>query len=98
MSITAPDQALTVAWEITIDDAPVALSARGDLVAVAGAEGTVRVLDAAMGGEMGALDLPGGALKTHLSPSARHLAVTGPMGYALWRRSDGRTVVRESGA
>ncbi|GKQ40739.1 WD40 repeat domain-containing protein [Streptomyces sp. A012304] len=98
MSITAPDQALTVAWEITIDDAPVALSARSDLVAVAGAEGTVRVLDAAMGAEMGALDLPGGTLTSHLSPTARHLAVTGPMGYALWRRTDGRTVVRESGA
>ncbi|OAH12847.1 WD40 repeat domain-containing protein [Streptomyces jeddahensis] len=98
MSVTAPDQALAVAWEIRIDDAPVALSARGDLVAVAGAEGAVRVLDAAMGAEMGALDLPGGALDVELAPDARHLAVTGPLGYALWRRDDGCTTVRESGA
>ncbi|WP_210577142.1 WD40 repeat domain-containing protein [Streptomyces sp. GESEQ-4] len=98
MSLTAADQALSIAWEITVDDAPVALSARGDLVAVAGAEGTVRVLDAAMGAEMGALELPGGALKVELSSTAVHLAVTGPLGYALWRRSDGRVHVRESGA
>ncbi|MFF7602639.1 WD40 repeat domain-containing protein [Streptomyces mirabilis] len=85
-------------WDITIDDAPVALSARGDLVAVAGAEGTVRVLDAAMGAEVGALELPGGALGVELSLDAGHLAAAGPMGYALWRRADGRTTVRESGA
>ncbi|MEU2736101.1 hypothetical protein ABZ656_11870 [Streptomyces sp. NPDC007095] len=85
-------------WDITVDDAPVALSARGDLVAVAGAEGTVRVLDAAMGAEVGALELPGGALSVELSPDAGHLAAVGPMGYALWRRADGRTTVRESGA
>ncbi|MFD3614588.1 WD40 repeat domain-containing protein [Streptomyces sp. NPDC058676] len=66
-------------------------------MAVAGAEGTVRVLDAAMGAEMEELELPG-ALKVQLPSTARHLAVTGPMGYALWRRTDGRTVVRESGA
>ncbi|MBA4864076.1 hypothetical protein H1V43_22500 [Streptomyces sp. PSKA54] len=95
---TTVDSGLTVAWDITVDDAPVALSARGDLVAVAGAEGTVRVLDAAMGAEMGALELPGGALSVELAPDAGHLAATGPMGYALWRRKDGRTTVRESGA
>ncbi|MGW0840714.1 WD40 repeat domain-containing protein [Streptomyces sp. NPDC002787] len=98
MSITAPDQALTVAWDITVDDAPVSLSARGDLVAVGGAEGTVRVLDAAMGAEMGSLELPGGALRVELSPDAGHSVVTGPLGYALWRRADGHTTVRESGA
>ncbi|MET7575232.1 hypothetical protein ABZT04_43280 [Streptomyces sp. NPDC005492] len=96
MSVSSVDTAL--AWDVSIDDAPVALSARGDLVAVAGAEGTVRVLDAAFGAEIGALDLPGGALRVELSPDAQHLAVTGPMGYALWRRADGRTTVRESGA
>jgi hypothetical protein len=30
-------------WGIAVDDAPVSVSARGDLIAVAGAEGTVRV-------------------------------------------------------
>ncbi|WP_308299007.1 hypothetical protein [Streptomyces sp. GESEQ-35] len=92
MSVQSP-----LAWDIAVDDAPVALSARGDLVAVAGAEGTVRVLDAAMGAEMGALELPGGALSVELAPDAQHLVATGPLGYALWRRTDGRTTVRESG-
>ncbi|WDV50223.1 hypothetical protein PV963_07520 [Streptomyces coeruleorubidus] len=95
---TTVDSGLTVAWDITVDDAPVALSTRGDLAAVAGAEGTVRALDAATGAEMGALELPGGALSVDLAPDTGHLAVTGPMGYALWRRADGRTTVRESGA
>jgi WD40 repeat protein len=92
------DSDLATAWDIAVDDAPVALSARGDLVAVAGAEGTVRVLDAAMGAEIGALELPGGALRVELSADARHLVATGPMGYALWRRTDGQVTVRESGA
>ncbi|AOR35763.1 hypothetical protein BFF78_36010 [Streptomyces fodineus] len=87
-----------LAWEAGVDDAPVALSARSELVAVAGAEGTVKVLDAAMGAETGAFELPGGALTVALSPDAGHVVATGPMGYALWRRSDGRTTVRESGA
>ncbi len=97
MSITV-DSELTVAWDLTVDDAPVALSARGDLVAVAGAAGTVKILDAAMGAERGALELPGGALQAELACDARHLAVTGPTGYALWRRSDEQVTVRESGA
>ena len=84
-------------WDIAVDDAPVDLSARGDLVAVAGAEGTVRVLDAAMGAEMGSLELPGGALGVQLAPKGGHLAAVGPMGYALWRRADGRATVREAG-
>ncbi|MGA4545853.1 WD40 repeat domain-containing protein [Uniformispora flossi] len=33
-----------------------------------------------------------------LAPGAEHLVATGPLGYALWRRSDGRATVRESGA
>ncbi|MFH9575798.1 hypothetical protein [Streptomyces sp. NPDC017230] len=71
MSLTV-DSDLTVAWDITIDDAPVTLTARDDLVAVAGAAGTVRVLDAAMGAEMGALDLPGGVYcLIHRSAPAR---------------------------
>ncbi|MFF4762956.1 WD40 repeat domain-containing protein [Streptomyces sp. NPDC001292] len=95
MSTTAESP---LAWDISVHDAPVALSARGDLVAVAGAAGTVKVLDAAMGAEIGSFDLSGGALGVALSPDAGHVVATGPMGYALWRRSDGRTTVRESGA
>ncbi|MFJ8314121.1 MULTISPECIES: WD40 repeat domain-containing protein [unclassified Streptomyces] len=95
MSITAADQELSVAWEFAVDDAPVALSAQGDLVAVAGAEGTVRVL--AAGIEIGGFELPGGTLNVQLSPDARHLVATGPMGYALWRHEDGCTTVRETG-
>ncbi|WP_328875524.1 hypothetical protein OHT76_38650 [Streptomyces sp. NBC_00287] len=96
MNLTV-DAEPTVAWDITVDDAPVALSARGDLVAVTGAEGTVKVLDAAMGAELGAFGLSGGALGVQLSQNAAHLAAHGPMGYALWRRSDGTATVRESG-
>ncbi|MFJ2721868.1 WD40 repeat domain-containing protein [Streptomyces sp. NPDC087437] len=51
-----------------------------------------------MGAAIGSFALPGGALAIALSPDAGHLVTTGPMGYALWRRSDGRTTVRESGA
>ncbi|MGW1916326.1 hypothetical protein ACWCQS_37805 [Streptomyces sp. NPDC002076] len=71
-----------LAWEAGVDDAPVALSARGDLVAVAGAEGTVKVLDAPMGAEIGAFEVPGGALTVALSPDAGYVVATGPMGYA----------------
>ncbi|WP_411129994.1 WD40 repeat domain-containing protein [Streptomyces sp. x-19] len=98
MSIPAPDEALTAAWETTIDDAPVALSACGDLLAVAGAEGTVTVLKTATAAEVGEFALPGGALHVALAPDARRLVATGPMGYALWRREDGRTTVHETRA
>ncbi|MGX1855511.1 WD40 repeat domain-containing protein [Streptomyces sp. NPDC055299] len=97
MSIAAPDETLTTAWETAVDDAPVALSARGELVAVAGAEGTVTVLDAAREAKIGAWELPGGALSVALAPNARALVATGPMGYARWRPEDGRTTVRETG-
>ncbi|MFD5493815.1 hypothetical protein ACFYY3_33420 [Streptomyces sp. NPDC001812] len=63
---------------ITTDDAPVTLTARDDLAA--GAEGTVKVLDASMGAEMRALDLPDGALRTELAAGAGNLTVSGPMG------------------
>ncbi|GAB2623888.1 hypothetical protein GCM10027168_64800 [Streptomyces capparidis] len=89
---TTVASALAVAWETGLDDAPVALGARGGLVAVAGAEGAVRVLD-----ERGAFELPAGTLRVVFAPDARSLAVTGPMGYALWRRADGRAIVREFG-
>ncbi|GGV12004.1 hypothetical protein GCM10010260_58250 [Streptomyces filipinensis] len=46
--------------------------------------------------DVGAFEVPGGALAVVLSPDAGHVVATGPLGYALWRRSDGRTTVRES--
>ncbi|MFD8340035.1 WD40 repeat domain-containing protein [Streptomyces solisilvae] len=98
MSITAPDADLTIGWDTTVDDAPVALSARQDLIAVSGADGTVWLLDAATGTSVDTFELPGGALLTALSPDARHAAATGPTGYALWRREDRRITVHETGA
>ncbi|MCK7628053.1 hypothetical protein MUU72_34040 [Streptomyces sp. RS10V-4] len=98
MSVTAPDAGLSTVWDVGLDDAPVALSAQGDLVAVAGAEGTCSVLDLATGERTHSVDLPGGALHAALSPDAGHVAATGPTGYALWSRHDGGTTVRETGA
>jgi WD40 repeat protein len=80
-------------WTTKLDDAPVSLSAVGDLVAVAGAAGSAAVLETATGERVGELELADGLLRAALSPDARHLAVMGPGGCALWRRSDGR--VRE---
>ncbi len=98
MTITSPDAAPSTVWDTAVDDAPVALSAEGDLVAVAGAEGATDVLDTATGARIGGVELPGGALHTSLSPGARHLAATGPAGYALWSREDGRITAVEGGA
>ncbi|WP_030801999.1 WD40 repeat domain-containing protein [Streptomyces sp. NRRL S-337] len=100
MSITTDTsvEAGSTAWETALDDAPVALSAAGDLVAVAGAEGSVLIADAATGTEVGGLELPGGALSVALSRDAQHLAVTGPTGYALWSRSRVSPLIVETGA
>ncbi|MFF2807254.1 WD40 repeat domain-containing protein [Streptomyces sp. NPDC058000] len=98
MSIASPDADLGIVWDLTLDDAPVALGTAHDLVAVAGAEGTTVILDTATGAAIGTVELPGGALHTALSPDARHLVAAGPTGYALWHREDGNTTVRESGA
>ncbi len=98
ISTTAPDADLSTVWSVTIDDAPVALSAQGDVVAVAGAEGMACVLDTATGTRIGALELPGGLLHVELAPDARHLAATGPIGYALWRRENGQVAIFQTGA
>jgi WD40 repeat protein len=98
MSVTASDAGLAVAWEVTVDDAPVALSAQADLVAIGGADGTAWLLDTATGTEIGSLRLPGGLLDTALAPDAAHLAVTGPTEYALWRRADGKVTMAETGS
>ena len=84
-------------WHQQVDDAPVSLSAAGDLVAIAGAAGPAWVLDLTTGDGVGELELDGGSLRAALSPDARHLAVTGPGGHALWRRSDGRVVTAATG-
>jgi hypothetical protein len=87
-----------IVWDAAVDDAPVAISANGGLAAIAGAEGTAWALDAADGSPAGTITLPGGLLAAALSPGARHLALAGPVGHALWRRADGRAQVTESGA
>lgn len=78
------------AWRVTVDDAPVSLSARGGLVAIAGAAGTVCTVDES-GSARQVLTLDGGLLKLALSPDGSRLAATGPAGYALWQRADDRT-------
>ncbi|MFI0446488.1 WD40 repeat domain-containing protein [Actinomadura sp. 6N118] len=98
MSTTTSDTGLSTAWDVTVDDAPVALSAQGDLVAVAGAADTAWVLDAATGTGAEVLHLPGGLLRVALAPGAQHLAATGPTGHGLWRRDDGRAITIETGA
>ncbi|MFF4285743.1 WD40 repeat domain-containing protein [Streptomyces sp. NPDC001633] len=97
-ALASTSSAAGTAWEIAVDDAPVALSAAGDLIAVAGAEGSVVIADAATGTEVGGLELPGGALSVALSRDAQHLAATGPTGYALWSRSGGPTLTVETGS
>ncbi|MFW6693095.1 WD40 repeat domain-containing protein [Streptomyces sp. MAR4 CNX-425] len=78
------------AWTAEVDEAPVSVSAAGDLVAVAGAGGTVRVLHAAAGAPVDVFPLSEGLLHAALSPDAQHLVVAGPGGHALWRRADRR--------
>lgn len=66
--------------------------------AVAGAEGSVVIAEAATGTDVGRLELPGGALSVALSRDAQHLAATGPTGYVLWSRSGGPALMVETGA
>lgn len=87
----------TTVWTADVDDAPVSVSTAGDLVAVAGAAGPAWVLDLAAGQTVGELFVDGGLLRAALSPDGQHLAVTGPTGHALWRRSDGRIHVAATG-
>ncbi|MEV0598135.1 hypothetical protein AB0I82_02355 [Streptomyces sp. NPDC050315] len=96
--MSAPALDVPLAWEATVEDAPVALSVRAGTVAVAGADGRVWTLDAAAGSVRPALELPGGALAVALSPDGRHLVATGPTGYGVHDRDTGRTVLTETGA
>lgn len=86
------------AWRAAVDDAPVAISVRDGLVAIAGAEGTAWILQACDGSPAGTVTLPGGLLAVALAPGARHLALAGPAGHALWPCSGGRTEIAETGA
>ncbi|MFC5908726.1 WD40 repeat domain-containing protein [Streptacidiphilus monticola] len=86
------------AWDTVVDDAPVAVTAAAGLVAVAGADGTAWVLDAATGEPVATVTLPGGILAAGLSPNGAHLALAGPFGHALWSRALGTTHVAATGA
>jgi WD40 repeat protein len=96
VTASAPD-VVAAQWQTTVDDTPVALdaSAEGGLIAVGGADGSVWILDAATGTLAGTTTLPGGLLDLAFSPDGRHLAVTGPAGYGLWRAADGCTILRK---
>jgi hypothetical protein len=87
-----------IGWTQQVDDAPVAITTADDLIAVAGAGGTAWVLDARDGNPVATMTLPGGLLAADFSADGAHLALTGPNGHALWRRSDGRTLIFETGA
>ncbi|MDH6574448.1 hypothetical protein [Kitasatospora sp. MAP5-34] len=86
------------AWTTAVDDAPIAVATAADLVAIAGADGTAWILEAATGVPVGTVTLPGGLLAAAFSPDASHLALAGPSGHALWRRSDGHVVAEQTGA
>lgn len=88
---------LAAAWTTVVDDAPVAVATTAGLAAVAGAAGTAWILDLASGTTIGTVTLPGGLLALEFSPDSAHLAVAGPTGYGLWRRSDGRFLTWDTG-
>ena len=71
-------------WQAGIDDVPVAVAAAPGLVAVAGAEGTCTIHDAATGQRIASFTVDGGLLHAAFAPGGAHLAVTGTAGYALW--------------
>ncbi len=91
----APDWAAPN-WERGIDDLPVALAVSGGLCAVAGAGGTVRLLDTPTGRLLARVVLPGGASSVGFSPSGSAIALAGPRGYALWRVADGAVMMRQT--
>ncbi|HZE33461.1 MAG TPA: hypothetical protein VE198_18710 [Actinoallomurus sp.] len=84
------------AWRQEVDDAPVTLTTTDDLVAVGGASGTAWILEAADGRPAGTVTLPGGLLDLAFSPDGEHLALTGPLGYAMWTATAGHTTVNET--
>ena len=86
-----------VTWRAAVDDAPVAITAGGALLAVGGAAGTAWVLEAADGRPAGTVTLPGGIVDLAFSPDGSHLLLTGPQGYALWHAADSRATVQATG-
>ena len=86
-----------VTWRAAVDDAPVAVTVGGGLLAVGGAAGTAWVLDTADGHPAGTLTLPGGILDLAFSPDGSHLLLTGPQGYALWHAADRQAAVQATG-
>jgi hypothetical protein len=81
------------AWRRDIDDAPVTLAATGGLVAVGGAGGTAWVLNGSDGRPTTTLTMPGGLLDLTFSPDGARLALTGPLGYAVWEAATGHIEV-----
>ena len=77
-------------WQAVVDDVPVALSVGGDLVAVAGSEGTCTVFDAATGATVASMSVDGGLLDAAFSADGGHLALCGTAGYRLWHTADQR--------
>jgi WD40 repeat protein len=95
-AVDAP--AATVLWSTRIDDVPVALSIAAGHIAVAGAEGTAWILDAATGEPTATLTLPGGILHAALSPDATRVALAVPLGYGLYDTTGGDALLRSEGA
>ncbi|HSA49395.1 MAG TPA: PQQ-binding-like beta-propeller repeat protein [Yinghuangia sp.] len=85
-------------WQRETDDLPAALAVSGGLCAVAGAQGAVRLLDAADGRLLARVVLPGGATSVGFSPGGGAVALAGPRGYALWRIADGALMMRTTDA
>ena len=92
-----PSAAHATSWQGLLDDAPVALAAARDLVAVAGAGGLCHVYDAERGESVATFAVDGGLLDVTFSPSGSHLALVGPAGHAVWHARDGRLEVTETG-
>lgn len=95
--LAAVDAEVEIVWADVVGDAPVALSTQGDLLAVAGATGMVQVFDAKTGSVLDTVEMPGGALQVAIAPDAQAMVVTGPTGYAWWRRDGSRTQIVETG-
>jgi WD40 repeat protein len=90
--------AATAGWRTDLDDAPIAIAVAGSRIAVAGAAGEAVLLDAGTGATVATAVVDGGLLDVAASPDGRHLALTGPAGYALWDTGTGQLRRFDTGA